>query len=104
MPSLHFSAVLVVAHAEQNNNNTDLYNQQQGEGILNEWNLWRDNHDLWAEQYTDPGFAQEILQQSESVLNEAQLLQSEFEIAEPATTATIDFETIENKLKRLKKT
>ena len=48
---------------EQNNNNTDLYNQQQGEGILNEWNLWRDNHDLWAEQYTDPGFAQEILQQ-----------------------------------------
>jgi len=41
---------------------------------------------------------QEILQQSESVLNEAQLLQSEFEIAEPATTATIDFETIENML------
>ena len=37
---------------EQNNNNTDLYNQQQGEGILNELNLLRDNHDLCAEQYT----------------------------------------------------
>ena len=54
---------IMITTPQQNNNQTDLYTKQEGEGILNEWNFWRDNYDDWSNQYTDPGFAQEILQQ-----------------------------------------
>ena len=43
--------------------NTDLYTQQEAEGILNEWTFWNDYHDEWSNQYHDPNQAAQLLQE-----------------------------------------